>query len=72
MNGVKLMNPMHVASWLQICGIPAKYIYRLHKLKDSMSVHLQKVRTAHIFQQLMWPPFFSIFFSALYPGIISM
>ena len=35
-----------VASRLQNCGSTAKYIYRPHKWKASMSIHPQKMRTA--------------------------
>ena len=40
-----------VASRLQNCANPAEYNYRPHKWRARVSVHVQKIRTGHIFQQ---------------------
>ena len=48
-------------SRLQNCGNPTKYIYRLHKWKALMPVHLQKMRMARIFQQPMQLVFVFVF-----------
>ena len=51
-----------VASRQRNCGNPTKYIYWLQEWKTSVPIHLQKMRIAHIFQQLMQSLSFFFFF----------